>query len=88
MVVPLLTLFAIVVLGGLTVLLCYVLDLGDELGDVVSDANERRQEAAQAGTQGIRDIEVYMNRDPLVAPSTRSFEFVRVFLLFGECSYQ
>lgn len=56
---PLLTSFAILVLGGLTVLLRHVLEPGYELGDLVADANERRQEAAQAGTQGIRDIRIF-----------------------------
>ena len=56
---PLLALFAILVLGGLTVLLRHVLEPGYELGDLVADANERRQEAAQAGTQGIRDIRIF-----------------------------
>ena len=56
---PLLTSFAILVLGGLTVSLRHVLEPGYELGDLVADANERRQEAAQAGTQGIRDIRIF-----------------------------
>lgn len=56
---PVLTLFAITVLGGLTVLLRTVVEPGYEVGDVVADANERRQEAAQAGTQGIRDVRLF-----------------------------
>jgi subfamily B ATP-binding cassette protein MsbA len=56
---PVLTIFAAVVLGGVTVLIRGVLEPGYELGDKVADANERRQEAAQAGTQGIRDIRMF-----------------------------
>ena len=56
---PLLTLFAVVVLGGLTILLRNVVEPGYEVGDQVADANEQRQEAAQAGTQGIRDVRIF-----------------------------
>jgi len=71
---PLLTLFAIAVLGGLTVLLRYVLEPGYELGDVVADANERRQEAAQAGTQGIRDIRIFGLADELYQDFTDAID--------------
>ncbi|QKG92044.1 ABC transporter ATP-binding protein [Halorubrum salinarum] len=56
---PWLTLFALVVLGGLTVFLRFVVEPGYEIGDRVAEANERRQEAAQAGAQGIRDIRIF-----------------------------
>ena len=56
---PLLTIFAVVFLGGFTVLFRYVVESGYELGDKVADANERIQEAAQAGTQGIRDTKLF-----------------------------
>jgi subfamily B ATP-binding cassette protein MsbA len=56
---PLLTLFALAVLGGLTVLLRHVVEPGYEIGERVAEANERRQEAVQAGTQGIRDIRIF-----------------------------
>lgn len=56
---PTLTIFAIVLLGGITVLLRNVLEPGYKVGDLVADANERRQEAAQAGTQGIRDVRIF-----------------------------
>jgi subfamily B ATP-binding cassette protein MsbA len=38
---------------------------GYELGDLVAEANEQRQEAAQAGTQGIRDIRIFGLADEL-----------------------
>ncbi|MHC3437913.1 ABC transporter ATP-binding protein [Natrialbaceae archaeon A-gly3] len=56
---PYLTLFAIVFLGGFSVLFRYVLEPGYELGNQVAEANERLQEAAQAGTQGIRDTKLF-----------------------------
>ncbi|WP_254807838.1 ABC transporter ATP-binding protein [Natronosalvus amylolyticus] len=56
---PLLTLFAAGVLGFLTVFLRRVVEPGYTIGDRVADANERRQEAAQAGTQGIRDVRLF-----------------------------
>lgn len=62
---PLLTLFSIIILGGLTLLLRYVIEPGYEVGNIVADANERRQEAAQAGTQGIRDIRIFGLEDEL-----------------------
>ncbi len=51
---PTLTIFALVVLGGLTVLLRNVVEPGYEIGKLVAEANEQRQAAVQAGTQGIR----------------------------------
>jgi len=56
---PILTLIAVVILGGLTIFLRWIVEPGYELGEVVADTNERRQEAAQAGTQGIRDIRLF-----------------------------
>jgi subfamily B ATP-binding cassette protein MsbA len=56
---PVLTLVAIVVLGGITFFIRHVIEPGYGLGDKVAEANERRQEAAQAGTQGIRDIRIF-----------------------------
>ncbi|SFC59953.1 ATP-binding cassette, subfamily B, MsbA [Halobiforma haloterrestris] len=56
---PYLTLFALVFLGGLTVLFRTVVEPGYELGDKVAEANENVQEAAQAGTQGIRDTKLF-----------------------------
>ena len=62
---PALTLFALAVLGGLTVLLRNVVEPGYELGELVAEANEQRQEAVQAGTQGIRDIRIFGLADEL-----------------------
>ena len=56
---PYLTIIAIVFLGGFSVLFRYVLESGYDIGDRVADANERVQQAAQAGTQGIRDTKLF-----------------------------
>ena len=56
---PLLTLFALVFLGGFSLLFRYVLEPGYDIGDRVADANEGVQEAAQAGMQGIRDTKLF-----------------------------
>jgi subfamily B ATP-binding cassette protein MsbA len=62
---PSLTVFALIVLGGLTVLLRNVVEPGYEVGELVAEANEKRQEAVQAGTQGIRDIRIFGLADEL-----------------------
>lgn len=56
---PTLTLFAIMFLGGFSVFFRYAVGPGYELGENVADANERVQQAAQAGTQGIRDTKLF-----------------------------
>lgn len=56
---PFLTLFAIIFLGGFTVLFRYIVEPGYELGEKVAEANERIQQAVQAGTQGIRDTKLF-----------------------------
>ena len=62
---PILTLFALAVLGGITILLRVVIAPGYTVGDRVADANERRHKAAQAGTQGIRDVRIFGLADEL-----------------------
>ncbi|WP_136718008.1 ABC transporter ATP-binding protein [Halorientalis salina] len=56
---PRLALFAIVFLGGFSVLFRNVIESGYELGDRVATANECVQQTAQAGTQGIRDTKLF-----------------------------
>ena len=62
---PVLTLATAVLLGGITYLLRSVIEPGAKLGSTVADANEQRQQAAQAGTQGIRDIRIFGLADEL-----------------------
>lgn len=64
---PTLTLFAAVLLGGITYLIRYVIEPAFSVGDRVADANERVHEAAQAGTQGIRDVKLFGMTDDLFA---------------------
>ncbi len=62
---PILTIIAAGILGFLTVFLRRIVEPGYKVGDIVADANERRQEAAQAGTQGIRDVRIFGLADEL-----------------------
>jgi len=62
---PWLTVFTVVVLGSFSAFFRRILESGYEVGDEVADANERRQEAAQAGTQGIRDVRIFGVADEL-----------------------
>ena len=64
-VAPFLTFYTFVVFGGITILMRRVIEPGYDLGDEVADANEQRQAAAQAGTQGIRDIRIFGVADEL-----------------------
>lgn len=64
-VAPWLTLFAIFVLGGFTLIFRHILEAGYDVGEEVADANKERQEAAQAGTQGIRDVRIFGVADEL-----------------------
>ncbi|PHQ41873.1 multidrug ABC transporter permease [Halorubrum sp. C191] len=62
---PALTIITGVVLGGFSVFFRRVLDSGYDVGDEVAEANEMRQEAVQAGTQGIRDVRIFGLADEL-----------------------
>jgi subfamily B ATP-binding cassette protein MsbA len=56
---PMLTFFAIVLLGGFTLLFQRILEPGYDLGEEVADANENIQQTAQSGVQGIRDTKLF-----------------------------
>jgi subfamily B ATP-binding cassette protein MsbA len=71
---PTLTLVTAVALGGVTYVLRSVVEPGYDIGEDVAEANERRQEAAQAGTQGIRDIRIFGVADELFADFTDAVE--------------
>ncbi|QLG48916.1 ABC transporter ATP-binding protein [Natrinema halophilum] len=62
---PSLAIFAIAFLGGFSLLFRFVVEPGYELGEQVADANERVQQTAQAGTQGIRDTKLFGLKDEL-----------------------
>jgi subfamily B ATP-binding cassette protein MsbA len=56
---PLLVLVTMIVLGVTTLVVRANLESGYDVGDRVARANELVQEAAQAGTQGIRDVKLF-----------------------------
>ncbi|WP_123538100.1 ABC transporter ATP-binding protein [Halosimplex salinum] len=56
---PRLTLGSVLLLGIFALLSRTVLESGYSVGDRVADANEEIQTAAQAGTQGIRDVKLF-----------------------------
>jgi subfamily B ATP-binding cassette protein MsbA len=56
---PVLTIVSGIVMGVITIVLRTGLESGYEVGDRVADANEGVQKAAQAGTQGVRDIKLF-----------------------------
>lgn len=56
---PTLTVVMGVVLATVAFGIRYGLESGYSVGDRVTDANERIQEAAQAGTQGIREVKLF-----------------------------
>jgi len=62
---PWLTIVTAVVLGGFSLFFRRVMESGYDVGDAVADANEQRQGAAQAGTQGIRDVRIFGVADEL-----------------------
>ncbi|OYR75718.1 ABC transporter ATP-binding protein [Halorubrum ezzemoulense] len=71
---PVLTIVTGIFLGGFSVLFRRVLDSGYAIGEKVAEANERRQEAAQAGTQGIRDVRIFGLADELFTDFTEAIE--------------
>ncbi|NUB93232.1 ABC transporter ATP-binding protein [Haloterrigena sp. SYSU A121-1] len=56
---PFMTLLAIVLLGGLTVILRVIIEPAVTVGSRVATANEQVQQSVQAGTQGIRDVKLF-----------------------------
>ncbi|MDJ1431977.1 ABC transporter ATP-binding protein [Halostagnicola sp. A-GB9-2] len=71
---PSLTVFTIVLLGGVTILFRSVLDTGYSLGDKVADAKEGIQSNAQAGTQGVREVKLFGIVDELRSGFSKSAE--------------
>jgi subfamily B ATP-binding cassette protein MsbA len=56
---PLMSLFALGLLGGITFFMRYVLEPAYTAGSRVAEANEQVQQEVQAGTQGIRDVKLF-----------------------------
>lgn len=53
------TVFAVVILGGITVLLRVIIEPAVTVGTRVAEANEKVQQSVQSGTQGIRDVKLF-----------------------------
>jgi subfamily B ATP-binding cassette protein MsbA len=68
------TLLALVLLGGITVVLRFVIEPAVTVGSQVAEANERVQETVQAGTQGIRDVKLFGLRDEVFSSFSDSIE--------------
>jgi len=71
---PILTIITGIVLGGFSVFFRRVIDSGYDVGEKVAEANELRQEAAQAGTQGIRDVRIFGLAEELFEDFTDAVE--------------
>lgn len=71
---PIMTVFALLLLGGITVLLRHVIDPAYTVGSRVAEANERVQQAVQAGTQGIRDVKLFGLADEVYEELRTSIE--------------
>ncbi|MEF8813962.1 MAG: ABC transporter ATP-binding protein [Halovenus sp.] len=56
---PLMSVFALGLLGGITFFMRYVIEPAYTAGSRVAEANERVQQNVQAGTQGIRDVKLF-----------------------------
>jgi subfamily B ATP-binding cassette protein MsbA len=68
---PVLTLLALSMLGGITIVLRNIIEPAYNLGSKVADANEDMQKTAQAGTQGIREAKLFNITDALKSVFTR-----------------
>ena len=71
---PPMTVFAMVLLGGITVLLRFVIEPAVTVGSRVAEANERVQETVQAGTQGIRDVKLFGLREEVFSSFSESID--------------
>jgi subfamily B ATP-binding cassette protein MsbA len=69
---PWLTVGTAVVLGVVLYGMWWLLESGYVVGDRVADANERLQEAAQAGTQGIHEVKLFGVADDLYTDFQRA----------------
>jgi subfamily B ATP-binding cassette protein MsbA len=71
---PTMTGLAIVLLGGITILLRFVIEPAVTVGNRVAEANEEVQEAVQAGTQGVRDVKLFGLSDEVFSSFRESIE--------------
>jgi subfamily B ATP-binding cassette protein MsbA len=71
---PLMALFALALLGGLTGFIRYVIEPAYTAGTRVAKANQAVQKSVQAGTQGIRDVKLFGLTSEILADFTDSIE--------------
>jgi subfamily B ATP-binding cassette protein MsbA len=71
---PVLTLLTGVVIGVFMIGIRRIIESGVDVGNRVADANERVQEAVQAGMQGIRDVKLFNMEKELYDGFSRSID--------------
>jgi len=71
---PSMTLLAMILLGGITVLLRVIIEPAVTVGTRVAEANERVQETVQAGTLGIRDVKLFGLRSEVFSTFSESID--------------
>lgn len=71
---PSMTVIAMVLIGGITVLLRFVVEPAVTVGTRVAKANENVQESVQAGTQGIRDVKLFGLRSEVFSSFSKAIE--------------
>jgi len=71
---PLITLLSLVLLGGVTYVVRYVIEPAYTVGDRVADANQEIQNAVQTGTQGARDVKLFGMHPRLLRRFTESVD--------------
>ncbi len=71
---PWMTLFAILLLGGITVFFRFVIEPAVTVGSRVAEANQQVQSKVQAGTQGIRDVKLFTLRSEVFSDFRESIQ--------------
>lgn len=71
---PEMTVYALVLLGGISYVLRYVIEPAFTVGNRVAEANEKVQQSVQAGTQGIRDIKLFNRKEEVFSEFTNSLQ--------------
>ncbi len=71
---PSMTMFAILLLGGITVFFRVVIEPAVTVGSTVAEANEQVQHHVQSGTQGIRDVKLFRLRQEVFSKFQESLD--------------
>jgi len=71
---PSMTIFAILLLGGITIFFRFVVEPAVTVGTRVAEANELVQNKVQAGTQGIRDVKLFGLRPEVFSEFRKSIQ--------------